>query len=197
MNQIRRNRADASSTENAIQITTALHANGSKLKFPRLNLIDVVWKNRPPKPYGQVYIHEEKFHGQPAQEKLQNLRTWIKAQKPYPNYAQPKTTPPKSSMANVPTATILCSLPNIAWMLNLRGSDLPFTPVFHAYLFVSLVAAVLFVDRKKVNREVEGYLKSIGVVLRDYGDVFTFLRTGGWGAGRVRSFHSLPIIDVC
>lgn len=88
-------------------------------------------------------------------------------------------------MSNTPTATIISSLPNVAWILNLRGSDLPFTPVFHAYLFVSVAAAVLFVDRKKVNQEVERYLKDMGVVLRDYTDVFTFLRTGGWGAGRV------------
>lgn len=173
--------------ETASQITTALLANGSRLKFPRLNLIDVVWKNRPPKPYGQIYVHEERFHGQAASEKLSAIRTWIKEQKPHQSYSSSKTpSGTKSSMANVPTATIIASLPNIAWLLNLRGSDLPFTPVFHAYLFVSLVAAVLFVDRKKVGRDVESYLKSIGVVLRDYGDVFTFLRTGGWGAGRVR-----------
>lgn len=117
---------------------------------------------------------------------MQAIRAWIKTQKPYPTYTvSQKAANSKSSMANIPTATIISSLPNIAWLLNLRGSDLPFTPVFHAYFFVSLVAAVLFVDRKKVNHEVESYLKSIGVVLRDYGEVFTFLRTGGWGAGRV------------
>ncbi|KAG8842828.1 hypothetical protein FRB96_004713 [Tulasnella sp. 330] len=183
------------SHETASQITTALLANGSRLKFPRLNLIDVVWKNRPPKPYGQIYVHEERFHGQAASEKLAAIRVWIKEQKPHQSYSSSKTpSGTKSSMANVPTATIIASLPNIAWLLNLRGSDLPFTPVFHAYFFVSLVAAVLFVDRKKVPRDVESYLKSIGVVLRDYGDVFTFLRTGGWGAGRVLIEPQTPYV---
>ncbi|KAG8900170.1 hypothetical protein FRB99_006199 [Tulasnella sp. 403] len=182
--------------ETASQLTTALLANGSKLKFPRLNLIDVIWKNRPPKPSGQIYIHDERFAGKPAHEKIEAIRAWIKQQKPYPTYSTPKNPNPngKVSMANTPTATIICSLPNIAWTLNLRGSDLPFTPVFHAYLFISLAAAVLFVDRKKVNQEAERYLKDMGVVLREYNDVFTFLRTGGWGAGRVLIEPKTPYV---
>ncbi|KAG9044466.1 hypothetical protein FS837_008111 [Tulasnella sp. UAMH 9824] len=181
--------------ETASQLTTALQANGSRLKFPRLNLIDVIWKNRPPKPFGQIYIHEEKYAGKPANEKIDAVRAWIKQQKPHPSYrSQSSNSPNKVTMANTPTATIIASLPNVAWILNLRGSDLPFTPVFHAYLFVSLAAAVLFVDRKKVSSEVERYLKEMNVVLRDYGDVFTFLRTGGWGAGRVLIEPKTPYV---
>lgn len=178
-------------------MTTALLANGSRLKFPRLNLIDVIWKNRPPKPNGQIYIHEEKYAGKPANEKIDDIRAWIRAQKPHTTYSTAKSSPNgKVSMSNTPTATIIASLPNVAWILNLRGSDLPFTPVFHAYLFVSVAAAVLFVDRKKVNMDVERYLKEMGVVLRDYTDVFTFLRTGGWGAGRVSVLGSSQLIAL-
>jgi len=174
-------------TDIATQLTQSLARNGSRLKFPRLNLIDVIWKQRPAKPSGQIYIHEERFAGRSAKEKIESIQTWIKAQKPLHTYAVNKNPAVKtSSMANVPTATIISNLSSVAWLLNLRGSDLPYTPVFHSYLFVSLAAAVLFVDRKKISSEVETYLKQMNVVLRDYGDIFTFLRQGGWGAGRVR-----------
>ena len=185
-------------SDTAAQLTTALLANGSRLKFPRLNLVDVIWLNRPPKPSGPVYIHEERYHGKSTKDKIDDIRKWIKTQKPHPTYGNPYNKPgtpaPKPTMANTPTAMIICSLPNVAWMLNLRGSDLPFTPVFHAYLFVSLAAAVLFIDRKKVPKPVEDYLKEMGVVVKDYADVFTFLRTGGWGAGRVLIEPKTPYV---
>lgn len=188
------------SHETATKLTTYLLANGSRIKFPRLNLVDVVWKQRPPKPNGQIYIREEKYAGQPATEKIAAIQAWIKTQKPYPNYATANAkaitngAKPQSTMSNIPTATIISNLSSVAWLLNLRGSDLPFTPVFHAYLFISTAAAVLFVDRKKLTPDVEMYLKSMGVVLRDYGEVFNFLRTGGWGAGRVLIDAQTPYV---
>ncbi|KAG8951448.1 hypothetical protein FRC03_012538 [Tulasnella sp. 419] len=182
------------SHQTATTLTTALLVTGSRLKFPRLNLVDVVWKTRPPKPSGQIYIHEAKYAGKTAKEKIEAIQAWIKAQKPHPSYATQPKVKGSSSMTNLPTATIISNLSSVAWLLNLRGSDLPFTPVFHAYLFVSLAAAVLFVDRKKVSPEVEAALKENNVVLRDYAEVFSFLRTGGWGAGRVLIEPQTPYV---
>ncbi|KAG9050599.1 hypothetical protein FS837_004124 [Tulasnella sp. UAMH 9824] len=175
--------------EAASQLTIALEANGSRLKFPRVNLIDIIWKNRPPYHFSQIYIHEEKYAGRPATEKIHAIRGWIKQQKPLPRPSSSKIT-----MSNTPTATIIASLPNVAWILNLRAADLPFTPVFRAYLFISIVAVVLFVDRRKVPQEVQQYLSDMQIVLRDYEEVFSFLRTGGWGAGRVLIEPKTPYV---
>ena len=60
-------------------------------------------------------------------------------------------------------------------MLNLRGDDIPFNPVFHSYLFVGKESATLFIEAAKVT-PVEVYLQSIAVALRDYKDIWTFLR---------------------
>ena len=73
----------------------------------------------------------------------------------------------------------------IAWLLNLRGDDIPFNPVFHSYLFVGLESATLFIESAKVTPDVEGYLQSIGVAIRDYNDIWTFLRRKEWGEGNV------------
>jgi Xaa-Pro aminopeptidase len=72
-----------------------------------------------------------------------------------------------------------------AYLLNLRGSDIPFNPLFQSYLFVGQERAVLFIDTPKVNDEVGGYLKGLGVDLKEYNDLWAFLRRREWGEGKV------------
>lgn len=74
---------------------------------------------------------------------------------------------------------------SLAWLLNLRGDDIPFNPVFHSYLFVSAEQAILFIEPAKVSAEVDDYLASIGVQRQEYNAVWTFLRQKSWGEGRV------------
>ena len=70
-------------------------------------------------------------------------------------------------------------------MLNLRGDDIPFNPLFHSYLFVGMESATLFIEEAKLTDEVKGYLQSIGIVWRDYNELWTFLRRKEWGEGNV------------
>lgn len=84
---------------------------------------------------------------------------------------------------------LLTHLPAVAWTLNLRGCDIPYNPLFHAYLFVGLDRSFLFVDANKVTKEVADYLRSVDVSLRDYTDLWSFLRRREWGDGKVSCFH--------
>ena len=70
-------------------------------------------------------------------------------------------------------------------MLNLRGDDIPFNPVFLSYLFIGQDDAILFIEQSKVSTEVSTYLQSIGVGVRDYNDIWTFLRRKEWVEGNV------------
>jgi len=72
-----------------------------------------------------------------------------------------------------------------AYALNLRGSDIPYNPLFHAYLFVSLDKAVLFVESPKLHDDVKNYLVAINVEYRNYTDLWPFLRRREWGDGKV------------
>ena len=65
----------------------------------------------------------------------------------------------------------MSALDDIAWTLNLRGTDVHCTPVFVAYLLLSTTKAVLFVNPKKLTPEVEQYLQENGVEVRDYDQV--------------------------
>jgi Xaa-Pro aminopeptidase len=69
--------------------------------------------------------------------------------------------------------------------LNLRGVDIPFNPLFHAYLFVSLEKTILFLDASKVDETVEKYLEKMGVERRNYTDLWPFMRKREWGEGKI------------
>lgn len=78
----------------------------------------------------------------------------------------------------------------LAYLLNLRGQDIPFSPVFHSYLMITLDKAILFVDHGKLTDDVEGYLKAVGVETREFNDIWDYLKKREWGEGKV----SLPFM---
>ena len=80
----------------------------------------------------------------------------------------------------------MSSLASIAWLLNIRGYDVEFTPVVTSYLFVTTTQAILFIDKAKINSDVAAYLEEHGVSIRKYADVWTFLKRAEWGDGKVR-----------
>lgn len=167
----------------ATKLNTALTLRASSLVYPWQNLIDILWKDRPMRPKAPVYIQPPEFTGEDAAAKLSAVRKWIRGATPETGVYT--TRPPTS--AQKPVATFLFGLASIAWVLNLRGADVPFNPVFLAYLFVALDRAILFIDVAKVSEEVAAYLRDIGVGLREYSDVWAFLRSRDWGEGKVRS----------
>ncbi|KAF8324475.1 peptidase M24, structural domain-containing protein [Cantharellus anzutake] len=180
------------SHEAATALASALNARYSKLVFPRVNLVDKLWKTRPPKPQGQVFTLDRKFAGKTASEKIDEVRTWIKSQRPpqppvIAKSAAPTTpnakSPPKQPMN--PVAAFLSNLSCIAWLLNIRGHDIEFNPVVMSYLFITTKQSFLFVDKAKLSSEVQAYLKEQGVSVREYADVWSFLRRAEWGDGKV------------
>jgi len=72
-----------------------------------------------------------------------------------------------------------------AYLLNLRGNDIPFNPLFQSYLFVSLNRAILFTDSVKVKEDVRDYLLGLHVERKEYNDIWSFLRRREWGEGKV------------
>ena len=66
---------------------------------------------------------------------------------------------------------LVSALDDIAWSLNLRGTDVHCTPVFVAYLLIEPECATLFIDKEKLTPEVEAYLRGEGVATAGYDDV--------------------------
>ncbi|RPD54446.1 Creatinase/aminopeptidase [Lentinus tigrinus ALCF2SS1-7] len=169
------------SYEKATALNNELKPKNSKLQYPPQNLVDLVWREKPARSREPVYVQPLSYTGTSSGEKLRRLRDWIKQQRPsVPSYSKAE---PKPSQMQV--ATLISNLSSIAWLLNLRGDDIPFNPIFHSYLFVGLENAILFIEPVKISGEVQTYLQSIGVTTRDYNDIWSFLRRKEWGEGNV------------
>ncbi|KAL4556321.1 hypothetical protein LXL04_038969 [Taraxacum kok-saghyz] len=122
------------------------------------NLVDEVWKeSRPLPPNNPIRIHDLKYAGVDVSTKLSNLRSEL--------------TDAGSS------AIVISMLDEVAWLLNLRGNDVPHSPVMYAYLIVELNSAKLFVDKSKVNPEVMDYLKKAGIELKPYDSILSEIQS--------------------
>nr|XP_043620664.1 aminopeptidase P2 [Erigeron canadensis] len=133
---------------------TVAKSNHELVYLYDVNLVDEVWKEaRPLPPSKPIRLHDLKYAGVDVSTKLSNLR---------------------SELADSGSSAIVISmLDEIAWLLNLRGNDVPHSPVMYAYLIVEINAAKLFVDNSKVTPEVMEYLKKAGVELRPYESILS------------------------
>lgn len=169
------------SHEKATILNTQITRSNSKLIYPPQNFIDLIWKEKPQKPKAPIFLQPIEFTGVSAATKLFKLREWIKQQPPsIPSYAKGPPT-----LAQIQVGTLISHLASIAYLLNLRGSDVPHNPLFHAYLFVGMDSATLFLDGSKEKEETASYLRSLNIERREYTDLWSFLRRREWGEGKI------------
>ena len=110
-----------------------------------------IWRNRPVIPENPVEIYPLKYAGEPAREKMTRIREAL-----------------RQLHAD---GMLMDALDDIAWTLNLRGTDVHCNPVFVAYLLISSKDVTLFVNQAKLTAEVSDYLKSEGIQVEDYEQV--------------------------
>ena len=127
-----------------------------RLRPVAANLVDVIWRDRPAAPAGPVIVLDEKYAGESRSSKLDRLHQ-------------------KLTVERV-DAHILSQLDAVAWLFNIRGSDVPFNPVAIAYAIITRKKALLFVAREKVSPEVRTVLKK-DVSLRSYTEFPAALRS--------------------
>lgn len=118
--------------------------------------LEVIWKDRPSIPVNPIEIQPLEFAGESFQSKLSRIRT---------------------ALRELHADGILVSaLDDIAWTLNLRGSDVHCVPVFVSYLLIASDKVSLFVDEEKLTPAVRDYLVGNGVSLYKYNKVEEGLR---------------------
>ena len=110
-----------------------------------------IWKDRPSIPENPVEIQPLEYAGEDATSKILRIR---KALRTY--HAD---------------GILVSALDDIAWTLNLRGTDVHCNPVFVSYLLIASDKVSLFVDEAKVSAEVRAYLEAHGVSLYNYNKV--------------------------
>ncbi|KAJ3705435.1 hypothetical protein LUZ61_009140 [Rhynchospora tenuis] len=123
--------------------------NHELILLKEFNLVDEIWNDsRPDPPSKPTRVHDIKYAGADVVSKLSYLRSHLG------EYGC--------------TAIVVSMLDEVAWLLNMRGSDVPHSPVFYGYLVVELDRATLFVDSKKVTKEVLNHLTNARVELKPY-----------------------------
>ncbi|MCM1522552.1 MAG: aminopeptidase P family protein [Muribaculaceae bacterium] len=143
------------SIDDAATLRSRLSAAGLKL-VTDFNPIDKVWTDRPALPSGKSFVHETKYTGETAAERMG--RTFEKVK------------------ALGGDSFFVAGLDEVAWLLNLRSDDVPHNlPVATSYLYLSPRGSVLFIDRMKLTPEVESHLTKAGVKVEPYNNVIPFL----------------------
>jgi Xaa-Pro aminopeptidase len=113
--------------------------------------LEEIWKDRPSIPLKPVEIQPMEFAGEDVSSKIKHIRLALRAQ-----HAD---------------GMLVSALDDIAWALNLRGTDVHCVPVFVSYLLIASDKVSLFVDEAKVSSEIRAYLESNGVSIYKYNKV--------------------------
>ncbi len=126
------------------------------IKVVDLPLLKDIWTTRGTIVRNPIFVHPEKWAGKSVTEKLSDIRAKMKDQNT--------------------DLHIISSLDDVAWTLNLRGSDVECNPVFLGYVTVSNDDAILFVNQQQLTDEAKKHLEKSGVSVKDYGSFFGYLQ---------------------
>ncbi|KAL4870358.1 hypothetical protein BDV12DRAFT_184542 [Aspergillus spectabilis] len=136
----------------ARNLSDTLKKNGASLVGVSQNLVDNIWGNdRPAPPREKVKVHPEKYAGKSFQEKISDLRKELESKKA--------------------AGFVVSMLDEIAWILNLRGSDIPYNPVFFSYCIVTPTKVELYIEGEKLTPEVKAHLGG-DVIIKPYDSIF-------------------------
>lgn len=149
------------SAQTALQISNALKKKNAKMHVSE-DLVDMVWEDRPAMPMEKLYVLDQKYTGTSAKERIAMVREEM-----------------KKKNADV---LILTMLEDPCWLLNIRGNDIPCTPVTYAFALVSADSVNYYVDEPKTV-DVRSYFEENGVTCKRYDEL----------AGDIAALHNKTI----
>lgn len=138
-------------------LKTDLNHNGGITVRTNLDILDRIWTDRPSVPLNPVSIQPIEYAGESCHDKLGRIRS--------------------SLLRRGAGGMLMTQLDDIAWTLNLRGTDVHCTPVFVAWLIVAEEVAVLYIKDEKLSPEVIEYLNAEGVAVDDYDNIIDALNS--------------------
>jgi Xaa-Pro aminopeptidase len=140
-----------SSAAEVEELVADLRQHGGITLRTNLDPLKSIWRDRPAVPQNKIEIQPQELAGETCESKIQRIRKALREQ-----HAD---------------GMLISALDDIAWTLNLRGTDVHCTPVFVSYLLVSTTTVTLFVDKAKLTAEVEAYLQENNILIDDYQNV--------------------------
>ena len=139
------------STNSIKELISDLRTQGGITLRTNFDPLERIWQDRPAIPENPVVIHPLEYAGEPIREKLARIR--------------------KALREKHADGMLMAALDDIAWTLNLRGSDVHCSPVFVSYLLISTTEVTLYINKVKLTPEVMSYLQAEGVGVKPYDQV--------------------------
>ena len=139
------------STNSIKELISDLRTQGGITLRTNFDPLERIWQDRPAIPENPVVIHPLEYAGEPIREKLARIR--------------------KALREKHADGMLMAALDDIAWTLNLRGSDVHCSPVFVSYLLISTTEVTLYINKVKLTPEVISYLQAEGVGVKPYNQV--------------------------
>lgn len=144
-----------------LSVTLAELFRVNKMDVRHADFLDPIWENRPPLPDAPAFLLQEKYSGLSAKTKLAEVRLALRK-------------------LNA-TAHVISSLDDIAWLLNIRGTDVKCNPVVLSFVLILPDHTYLFINPDKLDHNAIESLTASGVTLCPYADIdryITALQTG-------------------
>ncbi len=121
----------------------------------QLTLAEDVWTDRPSIPMDPILLHPQDLAGLSCQEKIEMVRAQLR-----------KTGA---------THYVVNTLDEIAWATNTRGSDIPFNPVYHAFMVIGPEKTALFTYTQKLTAPIREYFSAQDIDIHPYDNIYFFL----------------------
>ena len=137
-----------SSANSVRELIADLRREGGLTLRTNLDPLAQIWRQRPVIPLNPVEPHPMEYAGEETASKLVRIRQALRQQ-----HAD---------------GMLMASLDDIAWTLNLRGTDVHCNPVFVSYLLISSQSATLYIYKEKLSPEICAYLKENHIEVDDY-----------------------------
>ena len=140
------------SSSNAVkELIADLRKEGGITVRTNLDPLKLIWRNRPVIPENRVELYPLKYAGESAKDKIARIREALRKR-----HAD---------------GMLMAALDDIAWTLNLRGTDVHCNPVFVSYLLISSKTVTLYINKVKLSPEVLAYLDAEHIKVEDYEQV--------------------------
>ncbi len=136
------------------EMTEELSASGIEVETA-FDPVEDLWEDRPEIPTHAVEIHPIELAGESTRSKIERVREKLKGE-----------------------ALVISQLDEIAWLLNLRGTDVHCNPVFVSYVLLTKKDCVLYINPEKLPEEVLAYLEAEGVEVDEYENIEEDLAVG-------------------
>lgn len=138
------------SVENVKDLKNAFVRKNISIKSD-VDLIDIIWIDRPEIPMTKIFIHDIAFAGKSRTEKINMLR---------------------DEMKNINADYfLLSSLDDIAWLLNIRAADVDFNPVAISYMLIGPDSNLFFVNDNKLSDDINNILINDNITIKNYEEV--------------------------